>query len=169
MDLNTSRIIAGAIAGPLGSALLASSLAIGSGAWTVSFLYSFVVIFALFLMFGAVCHFILRWKKWHKLKQYLSVMFFVASVSIFSFYVFSLVWIFGNGGSEFHFGTQVVENGQLTVGGLVVTLIEAMFGAGWLCLSFALFWFIAVRSSSEDRNMPNHSLKSDAAKPRTLG
>ena len=96
-------------------------------------------------------------------------MFFVASASIFVFYVFSLIWIFGNGGSEFHFGTQVVENGQLTVGGLILTLLAAMFGAAWLCLSFALFWFIAVRSAGEENNLPKNSLKSDAATPRTLG
>jgi MFS family permease len=161
------RIIAGAIAGPLGSALLASSLALGSGAWIVSFLYSFIVGLALFLIFGAISHFILRWKKWHTLRQYLKVMFFVASFSIFAFYVVSLIWIFGNGGSEFHFGTQVIENGQLTPGGLLLTLFEAMFGACWLCLSFTLFWFIAVRPSGDDSNMPNNSLKSDAANPRT--
>jgi MFS family permease len=167
--MKTTRIIAGTIVGPLGSALLASLLAIGSGAWIVSFIYSFVVGLVLFLMFGSISHFILLRKKWHTLKQYLGVMFLVAAVSIFAFYVFSLVWIFGNGGSEFHFGTQVVENGELTAGGLILTLLEAMFGAAWLCLSFALFWLIAVRPSGNDNNLPNNSLKSDAAKPRTLG
>jgi MFS family permease len=163
------RIVAGTIAGPLGTALLASSLAIGSGAWAQSFLISFVVGLALLLVFGVVSHFILRWKQWRTLRQYLKVMFFVATFALFSFYVCSLIWIFGNGGSEFHFGTQVVESGSITVGGLLLTLIEAVFGAAWLCLSFALFWFIAVRPLSMGVGMPNNSLKSAAEKPRTLG
>src|SRR5262245_59964621 len=124
--MKSTRVILGAIAGPMGSALIASLFAIGSGFWVQSFLFSFVVGLGLFVIFGAICHMVLRWKRWHTLRQYLMVMFVVATLALFAFYVWRLLWVFGNGGSEFHFGTQVIENGDFTVGGVILTFTEAM-------------------------------------------
>ena len=71
-------------------------------------------------------------------------MFAVATAVVLVTQVALFQWIFGNGGSEYHFGTQVIERGHFTLGGLVLTF-EACFVAGWLTASFALFWAMTVR------------------------
>lgn len=73
-------------------------------------------------------------------------MFAVATVVLALVQVTLLQWIFGQGGSEYHSGTQIIENGRFTAGGLVTTLVEAIVGAVWLTVSFAFFWRLTVRS-----------------------
>jgi hypothetical protein len=72
-------------------------------------------------------------------------MFVVATLILALAQVSLLLWIFGQGGSEYHSGTQVILNGGFTAGGIVLTFVEAMLGAICLTALFALFWAVAVR------------------------
>jgi hypothetical protein len=110
-------------------------------------LISAAICFPLFWACAGISHVVLRLKNWKRLGAYVGVMFGVATMVILMARVTLLQWIFGNGGSEFHFGTQVIENGTFTLQGLLLLTAESMFGATWLSAAFGLFWFIGVRES----------------------
>jgi xanthine/uracil permease len=144
------RIIGGAVASPLAIALVRSLPAVGSSAYVPMLLFSAAVAFLLFMVCAGISHLILRWKRWTRLRQYLGVMFAVATAILALAQIAAMLWIFREGGSDFHSGTQVIENGRFTIGGLLLTLIEAMVGAIFLSASFALFWVVAVRPRSQN-------------------
>ncbi len=148
----TFRIIWGGIAGPTVLGVVWSlPFAGGSGFLTLACL-NVAVSVSLFALCGGVSHLILRRKRWTRLSQYVGVMFAVGTVVLAAARIALLEWTFRDGGSEFHLGTQVVEGGHITLGGVVLTLLEGMFGGLWLASAFALFWVIAVRPRANDRN-----------------
>jgi hypothetical protein len=144
------RVIGGVVASPLAIALIWSLPAIGSSAYVPMLLFSAAIAFLLFIVCAGISHLILRWKAWTRLRQYVGVMFAVATATLALAQIAAMLWIFGEGGSEFHAGTQVIKNGRFTIGGLLLTLVEAMLGAIFLSASFALFWVVAVRPRSQN-------------------
>ena len=144
---NPPRIIGAAILSPLALAVLATLPAIGSMAAFQWALISAAICFPLFWICAGISHVILRLKNLTRLSAYIGVMFGVATMVMLTARVAILHWIFGNGGSEFHFGTQVVDNGTFTLQGVLLLTAESMFGAIWLSAAFGLFWFIGVRES----------------------
>jgi hypothetical protein len=143
---NAIRVVGASLLCPLALALLMSLPALGSMAAIQWFLFSAAICVPLFLLCAAVSHFVLRRKSWSRLGQYVRVMFWVSTVVLFTLRIAVTYWIFGNGGSEFHLGTQVIENGQFTIGGIALLAAESMFGALWLAAAFALFWVLTVRA-----------------------
>jgi hypothetical protein len=129
-----SRTAWGIVASPIPVALLWSSLAIGSP-----------LFLPVFLLCGAVSHLILRRMNLHRLRDYVRVMFWVATVLLFCAQVVVYQFIFGSGGSEFHLGIYVIRDGAFSVGGLALLAFQAMFVAVGLAISFAIFWYFAVR------------------------
>ena len=150
-----TRVICGAVASPLAIALVWSLPAVGSPAYVPTLVFSAAVAFLLFMMCAGISHLILRRKRWTRLRQYVGVMFAVATTILALAQIAAMLWIFGEGGSEFHAGTQVIENGRFTAGGLLLTLIEAMLGAIFLSASFALFWVVAVRPRARNARPDN--------------
>ena len=140
------RILLAIVICPLVLALAESLLAIGTDAFLPLLILSWITNFALFLFCGAVCHFLLRILGWTTLRQYFGVMLGVGSVVLFAVSVTLLLATFGQGGSEYHFRTQVIDKGSFTVAGLILTALESVFRALWLAASFCLFWYI-TRSS----------------------
>jgi hypothetical protein len=146
---NSARLIFAAIASPLALALLWSALAIGTSGFWPLLGFNAVVCFSLFFLCAAVSHLILRRKGSTRLWDYLRVMFWVATVILAVARIALMQWIFREGGEEFHLGTQVISNGHFTVAGLLLSVLEAMFGAAWLSASFGLFWALGVRSRTK--------------------
>lgn len=150
----TFRIIGATILSSIALALIWSLPAIGNPTWfLVLWLSNSAIALGLFIVCGTVSHLILRWKRWTTLFQYAAVMFAVATAVLLVTQITLMEWIFGNGGSEYHLGTQVIERGHFTFGGLVLTLVEACFGAAFLAGSFALFWAMTVRPRSQTESM----------------
>lgn len=150
MMLAISRVIGAAVASPLALAVLWSLPAAGTPAFFPLLRLNAVVCFALFLLCAGLSHPILRWKRWTRLREYAGVMFVVASIVLAITQMTLLQWTFGNGGSEYHLRTQVIEQGHFTPAGVLLTLLEAVFGAIWLTAAFALFWVLAVPRRTHD-------------------
>lgn len=142
----TVRIVGATMVCALAMALISSLPAVGSAAFLPLLGFNTVISATLFVVCGTISHAILRWKRWTRLRAYAGVMFAVATVVLALVQLTLLQWIFGQGGSEYHSGTQIIENGRFTAGGLVTTLVEAIVGAVWLTVSFAFFWRMTVRS-----------------------
>lgn len=144
------RILGATILSALAPALLWSLPAIGNATlFLVLWIVNAAISLGLFVICGTLSHMILKWKRWTALRHYLGVMFAVATIVLMLTQVALLQWIFGQGGSEFHLGTQVIEGGNFTLGGLVLTFGEASIGAVCLTASFALFWAMTVRPPSQ--------------------
>ena len=139
------RTIGAALLAPMALAFVAALPVLGKAAFVQWFLISTAICTPLFLVCAAICHLILRWKQWAGWREYVGVMFAVGTlVLLFARLVFYQM-IFGNGGSEFHLGTQVIEGGRFSSLGVVVLTGESMFGALWLALAFGLFWRMTMR------------------------
>jgi energy-converting hydrogenase Eha subunit E len=152
--LAIARTLAGTVLGPLALALLASLPAVGSPQFLHFLTFNAAVALPLFVVCAAISHLILRAKRWTGWREYAGVMFAVATVVLALTQGALLLWIFGSGGSEYHSGTQVIAGGRFTVGGVVLTVVEAMVGALTLTASFLVFWVVAVR--------PRHNRAHDA-------
>jgi|SRR6185437_3192596 len=144
------RIIGATILSSITLALIWSLPAIGNPTWFLMlWLSNSAIAVGLLVVCGTLSHLILRWKRWTKLRQYLGVMFPIATSVLLAIQMSLLEWIFGTGGSEYYLHTQVIARGHLTFGGFVLTLVEACIGGAFLTGSFALFWVIAVRPQSQ--------------------
>lgn len=143
---HTARIVMGIVVGPLVAALVLSLPALLSPELLpFAFLWNLAIWYPLFLLCGALSHAILKRKQTTRLSVYVKVMFWVGTGILAIGKLAVLQWIFGNGGSEFHLGTEVFSRGHLTLGGLALTVLESMVGAVVLVLIFTVFWFIAVK------------------------
>jgi len=143
---HTGRIVIGIVVGPLMAALVLSLPGLLSPELLpLVFLWNLAIWYPIFLLCGALSHAILKRKKATRLDAYVRVMFWVGTGILAIGKLAMLQWIFGNGGSEFHLGTDVISRGHLTLGGLALTVLESMVGAVVLVFIFTVFWFIAVK------------------------
>jgi hypothetical protein len=143
----TARVAFGIIIGPMVAALILSLPALLSLELLLpTFLWNLAVWYPLFLLCGALSHIILKRKQTTRLRDYVRVMFWVGTAVLTVGRLAALQWVFGNGGSEFHLGTQVLSGGHFTVGGIVLTVVESMLGALVLVFIFAVFWSISVKA-----------------------
>lgn len=143
---HTGRIVIGIAVGPLVAALVLSLPALlNPELLPFAFLWNLAIWYPIFLLCGALSHAILERKKATRLNAYIRVMFWVGTGILAIGKLALLQWVFGNGGSEFHLGTEVITRGHLTVGGLALTVLESMAGALVLVFIFTVFWFIAVK------------------------
>jgi len=81
-----------------------------------------------------------------RLRDYVRVMFWVATIVLLAVQIAAYEFIFGSGGSELHLGIEVIKSGSFTIGGIALLAMQSMFMALGLAASFALFWYLAVRS-----------------------
>jgi hypothetical protein len=143
------RVVIGCIFGPLALALLMSLPAVITKSFGPFLLLNLVFCGVLFGVCGGISHLILRKMRWRRLRQYVGVMFAVATLVLAGAQFVMYATLFGEGGSEFHLGTQVMTEGRFTLGGVALLLGQAVFGAACLAGCYAIFWRIAMQPGNE--------------------